>query len=96
MNTRREEGKREQMQERVRNALVAINSYRATRLEDARLESMLTQLEHVETALEENSHFSFSEIRGFDFHITEGTPLEGNEPLTRELYSIRNYVENAL
>jgi hypothetical protein len=96
MNTRREVGKREQMQERVRNALIAINGYRATRLEDARLESILTQLEHVQTALEESTYFSFSEIRGFDFHITEGTPLEGNEPLTRELYSIRNYVENAL
>jgi hypothetical protein len=93
---RREEGKREQMQERIKNALISINHYRATRLEDVRLESMLTQIELVESAIENDTYFSAGDIRSFDFHIVEGTPIEGNEALTRELYSIRNYVENAL
>ncbi len=95
MNTRDQE-RGEQMQVRIKNILTAINSYRAKNLEDVRIESIMTQLEHVQTAIEEDTYFSPGEIRGFDFHLIEDTPFENNQHMAQELYSIKNYVENSL
>lgn len=88
--------KKEQMQERIRNALTVINTYRAQHLEDIRLEHIQTQLEEVEAHLEENAPFTYQEKQQFNFNLTEDTPLERNGPLNRELYSIRNFIDTAL
>lgn len=87
----------EQMQERITNVLTALNGYRAKSLDDPRIESIMTQIEHIqELLLEEGAWMSASEMRGLDFHLIEDTPMEGNEQLERELYAIRNYVEHKL
>lgn len=93
------DGAKEQMRERVRNALTVVNKYRAEEPENLRLESIMTQLESIERALQEENRgerFTYKERDAFDFHITEGTALEYNEPLTTELYGIRNFAINAL
>jgi hypothetical protein len=84
----------EQMQERITNVLVVLNKYRAQHLEDARIESIMTQLERVQEKMEEKEHFTHREIQDLDFSLTEGSPIENNESLGRELYSIRNFINN--
>ncbi len=86
----------EQMLERVGNVLTQLQSYRAQHLDDARLEDILTQLEHVQAVIQENGRFEYREKLALDFNLIEDSVLEGNEHLGRELYSIRNFVENAL
>jgi hypothetical protein len=83
-----------QMEERIRNVLTAINRYRAQNLENTRIESVMTQLEQVSEILEERESFSHAQLRDFDFSLTEGSPLEADENLNRELYSIRNFIEH--
>ncbi|MEO6536839.1 MAG: hypothetical protein ABIT47_04035 [Candidatus Paceibacterota bacterium] len=84
----------EQMQERITNVLVVLNKYRAQNLEDARIESIMTQLERVQEKMDEKEHFTHREIQDLDFSLTEGSPIENNESLGRELYSIRNFIDN--
>jgi hypothetical protein len=86
----------EQMLERVSNVLAQLQAYRAQHLDDPRLEDILTQLEFVEQAIEEKQPFEYREKLALDFNLIEDSVLEGNEHLGRELYSIRNFVENAL
>ncbi|MES2225419.1 MAG: hypothetical protein V4480_01240 [Patescibacteria group bacterium] len=95
MNSR-DEGVFEQMQERITNVLTVINTYRARNLGDMRLESFMTQLEEVQDAMAAGKWFTAQQMREFDFHQVEDTPLEGNEQLERELQAIRNFVENKL
>jgi hypothetical protein len=83
-----------QMDERIRNVLTTINRYRAQNLEDRRIESIMTQLEEVADSLNERVSFSHTQLRGFDFNLIEGTPFEYDENLSRELYSIRNFIEH--
>lgn len=89
-----------QMQERIRNVLTTLNRYRAQHLENARIEWIMTQLEQVDDLLDaersgdKGAWLTHQELRELDLHHIEGTPLEGNEPLGRELQSIRNFVEN--
>jgi hypothetical protein len=94
---RRREGEDEQILERIRNALTQLNNYRAKDLDNRRIEGIMTELERIETLLqEEDGWLSASEMRALDFHLLEGTPMERNEGLERELYAIRNYVEHRL
>ena len=86
----------EQMLERVGNVLGQLQKYRAEHLEDRRLEDILTQLERIEMLITEKGRLEYREKLALDFHLTEDTVLEGNEHLSRELYSIKNFVENAL
>ncbi|MDB5265329.1 MAG: hypothetical protein JWM39_42 [Parcubacteria group bacterium] len=86
----------EQMLERIANVLVHLQAYRAQHLDDPRLEDILTQLEYVEEKIEEKGRFEYKEKLALDFHLTEDSVIEGNEHLSRELYSIKNFVENAL
>jgi len=86
----------EQMLERIANVLGQIQKYRAEHLDDRRLEDMLTQLERVEHVIKEKGRLEYREKIALDFHLTEESVLEDNEHLTRELYSIKNFVENSL
>lgn len=86
----------EQMIERIENVLNTLQMYRVQHLDDARLEDILTQLERVHAVIEEKEHFEYREKIAFDFNMIEDSVLDGNEHLGRELYSIRNFVENAL
>lgn len=83
-----------QMDERIRNVLTTLNRYRAENLEDRRIESIMTQLESVVDTLNERESFSHGQLRDFDFSLIEGTPFEDDENLSRELYSIRNFIEH--
>ena len=83
-----------QMDERIKNVLTALNRYRANDLENVRIESIMTQLERVADVLAARESFSHAELRDFDFSLNEGTPFENDENLTRELYSIRNFIEH--
>lgn len=83
-----------QMEERIRNVLTAINRYRAQDLENRRIESIMTQIELVAQILEARDSFSHAQLRDFDFSQTEGSLLENDENLNRELYSIRNFIEH--
>jgi hypothetical protein len=83
-----------QMDERIRNVLTTLNSYRAKNLEDRRIESIMTQLESVADTLAERETFTHAQLRDFDFSLIEGAPFENNENLVRELYSIRNFIEH--
>jgi len=86
----------EQMHERIGNVVTQLQAYRAQHLEDTRLERMLTQLELIDLLIAERGHLEYRQKQALDFHLIEGSVLEGNEFLERELYSIRNFVENAL
>ena len=83
-----------QMDERIKNALTALNRYRAQDLENARIDSIMTQLERVADVLENRENFSHAQLRDFDFNLIEGTAFEDDENLSRELYSIRNFIEH--
>jgi hypothetical protein len=83
-----------QIEERIRNVLTTINRYRAADLENRRIESIMTQLEQVADALESREGFSHAQLRDFDFSLIEGLPFEQDENLSRELYSIRNFIEH--
>lgn len=83
-----------QMDERIRNALTTLNRYRAQDLENKRIESIMTQLENVADALGAREQFTHAQLRDFDFSLIEGTPFEDDENLSRELYSIRNFIEH--
>lgn len=83
-----------QMLERIQNVLTTINKYRAMDLENARLETMQSQLELVEERVRAGEGFTYKELSDLDFSLIEHTPLEGNESLVRELYSIRNFIEH--
>ncbi len=83
-----------QMDERIRNVLTALNRYRADDLENARIESIMTQLELVADTLDARESFTHAQLRDFDFSLIEGTPFEEDENLSRELYSIRNFIEH--
>jgi hypothetical protein len=85
-----------QVQERIRNVLGTLNRYRAQHLENARIEWIMTQLEQISELLGTDRWLTHQELRELDFHQVEGTPLEGNVPLERELQAIRNLVENKL
>ncbi len=84
----------EQMDERIRNVLTTLNRYRAQNLEDRRIDSIMTQLEDVATALTERESFTHAQLRDFDFSLIEGMPFEDDANLSRELYSIRNFIEH--
>ena len=86
----------EQMLERIANVLAQLQTYRAQHLDDVRLEDILTQLEQVEEVIKEKGRFEYREKLALDFQLLEDSVLEGNEHLGRELYSIKNFVENAL
>ncbi|KND51583.1 MAG: hypothetical protein AB202_03395 [Parcubacteria bacterium C7867-007] len=86
----------EQMLERIGNALGQIQKYRASHLDNPRLEDILTQLERVEQVIEEKGRLEYREKLDLDFHLIEDTPLEGNSHLGRELYSIKNFTEHNL
>jgi hypothetical protein len=83
-----------QMEERIRNVLTSLNKYRSQNLENARIESIMTQIEQAADTLGDRANFSHAQLRDFDFSLTEGTPLEHDENLNRELYSIRNFIEH--
>lgn len=83
-----------QMDERIRNVLTTLNRYRAADLENRRIESIMTQLERVADILDARENFTHAELRDFDFSMVEGLPFEDDENLTRELYSIRNFIEH--
>jgi hypothetical protein len=84
------------MLERIGNVLAQLQAYRAQHLDDVRLEDILTQLELVEQLIEEKGRLEYREKLALDFQLVEDSVLEGNEHLARELYSIRNFVENNL
>lgn len=83
-----------QMEERIKNVLTTLNRYRAADLTNRRIESIMSQLERVSEALENRENFSHAELRDFDFNLIEGLPFEDDENLSRELYSIRNFIEH--
>lgn len=83
-----------QMDERIRNVLTTLNSYRAKDLENRRIESIMTQLEQVVDLLAARESFTHTQLRNFDFSLIEGMPFEEDENLARELYSIRNFIEH--
>jgi hypothetical protein len=83
-----------QMDERILNVLTTLNRYRTQDLENRRIESIMTQLERVSDVLDARENFSHTELREMDFSLIEGTPFENDESLTRELYSIRNFIEH--
>ncbi len=84
------------MKERVRDALIALAQYRTDHPEDPKMESIMTQLEFVQEAIESEKSLTHAQKNALDFNLVEGTPLEHDEDLTRELYSIRNYAMNSL
>lgn len=86
----------EQMRERISNVLTQLQAYRAQHLNDPRLEDILTQLEQIDAVIGEKGRLEYREKLALDFHLTEDSVVEGNEHLGRELYSIRNFVENNL
>lgn len=86
----------EQMLERIANALGQIQKYRAEHLDDRRLEDILTQLERIEHVIKEKERLDYKEKLNLDFHLTEDSVLEDNSHLSRELYSIKNFVEHNL
>lgn len=83
-----------QMNERITNVLTALNRYRAQDLGNRRIESIMSQLEQIEEALEKRENFTHVQLRDFDFSIIEGLPFEHDQNLSRELYSIRNFIEH--
>jgi hypothetical protein len=89
-----------QIQERIRNALTTLNSYRAKDIGNARIEWVMTQLERIDELLDSDSSsdknvwLTHQDLRELDFQHVEGTPYENNTQLERELQSIRNFVEN--
>lgn len=83
-----------QMEERISNVLTALNRYRALDLENRRIESIMSQLEHLAEALENRENFSAEQLRDFDFQLIEGLPFEHDQHLARELFSIRNFIEH--
>lgn len=83
-----------QMDERIKNVLTTLNRYRAQDLGNRRIESMMTQLELVAETLETRENFRHAQLRDFDFNLIEGLPFENDENLSRELYSIRNFIEH--
>lgn len=83
-----------QMDERIKNVLTTLNRYRAQDLENRRIEAIMSQLERVAEALENREHFTHAELRDFDFNLIEGLPFEHDQNLSRELYSIRNFIEH--
>jgi len=82
-----------QLLERLTNCMTAVNRARAKHLEDARLESILTQLETAAERVESGEGYSFSERDALDFHLVEDTPLEGDASLVQELYSLKNILD---
>jgi hypothetical protein len=88
------DGTYDQMDERIRNVLTTLNRYRAADLENARIESIMTQLEQVADTLDARESFTHAQLRDFDFSLIEGLPFENDENLVRELYSIRNFIEH--
>jgi hypothetical protein len=91
---KRKDAAYDQMDERIRNVLTTLNRYRAQHLEDRRIDSIMTQLENVAEALDERVSFTHAQLRDFDFSLIEGTPFEEDANLSRELYSIRNFIEH--
>lgn len=83
-----------QMNERIKNVLMTVNRYRAQDLENRRIESIMTQLEKVMEVLESRENFTHAQLRDFDFSLIEELPFEDDENLSRELYSIRNFIEH--
>ena len=96
MGWTRDENLVQQMQERVKNVLVAINKYRMRFPENKQIESIMDQLELVQTHLESNEWLTFAQKEAFNFNIVSGTPLENDESLSNELYSIRNYAAHSM
>lgn len=84
------------MSERIRNVLTTLNTYRMEHPEEVRIEHIMTQLESVERAIENDERLTYRQKQDLDFALTEGSSLEENEHLGRELYSIRNFAENNL
>lgn len=83
-----------QMNERIRNVLTTLNRYRAQDLGNRRIESIMSQLEQVLETLENRESFTHAQLRDFDFNLIEGLSFEYDENLSRELYSIRNFIEH--
>jgi hypothetical protein len=86
----------QQMQLRVKNVLVTLNTYRVRYPSEASIESIMTQLELVEEHLESNEWLTFEQKEAFNFNSVSGTPLEADESLVNELYSIRNYAAHSM
>ncbi len=86
----------ENMKARVTDVLAVLAQYRSRYPDNAVIESVLTQVERVQDCLELGRRLSYSEKSQLDFSLVEGTPLERDEHLVRELYSIRNFAQNAL
>lgn len=82
-----------QLTERIRNAITAVNRVRAKHLDNVRLESMLTQLEDAIDRIEQGRDYTYAERDALDFHLTEGSPLEGDLSLEQELYSLKNILD---
>lgn len=83
-----------QMDERIQNVLTTLNRYRSQDLENRRIESIMTQLENIVDTLNARENFGHAQLRDFDFNQIEGMPFEDDENLSRELYSIRNFIEH--
>ena len=86
----------EQMKERVRDVLTSLTRYRSKHLEDKRIEEIVTQLELIQSAIESGRMLAHAEKEALDFNLIEGTPLEHDEHLVTELYSIKNFAMNTL
>lgn len=84
---------RAQLIERFRNVVGSVNRVRAKHLDNARLESILTQLEDAIDRIETNKDYSYAERDALDFHLLEGSPLEGDVSLSQELYSLKNIID---
>lgn len=82
-----------QLIERFQNVITTVNRVRAKHLNDARIESVLTQLEDAITRIEDGQGYTFAERDALDFHLLENTPLENDTSLVQEMYSLRNILE---
>ena len=82
------------MQERIKNVLTTLNTYRMQHPTEMRIEHIMGQIERIDDALERNERLTFRELQDLDFSLTEGTSLEQDEHLGRELYSIKNFADN--
>jgi hypothetical protein len=86
----------ENMKGRVTDVLAALARYRSRYPENAGIESIMTQVERVQDFFDRGRQLSSREQQDLDFSLVEGTPLEHDEHLVRELYSIRNYAMHSL
>jgi hypothetical protein len=70
-----------------------VNRVRAKHLDNQRLERILTQLEDAVDRIENDRDYTYAERDALDFHLLEGSPLEGDISLSQELYSLKNILD---